>query len=125
MTPQPWFTWLQLTWVGLQLLGLAAVGGVQYARDPDTFRLLWADPMGRKMLLTGGAVLAGGIALLLAACVPLNRWAGRDPRRRLALYRGLMVGLGAFQFAAFYLPAVFALTVGPAAVAVPRELRGP
>jgi hypothetical protein len=119
------FTWLQLTWAGLQLAGLAAVAAVQYARDPDVFALLWCDPTGVQMLWIACAAALGGTGVYLGGCVLLNRWADRGGRRRLPRYRGLMVGLAAFVFVAFFLPATNLLTVGPAAVHVQRQMRGP
>ena len=123
--PAPWFTWLQLTWLVLQLVGLGVLAAAHYARDPDVFALLWRDPMGVKMLVTAGGALLVGVGLYLGGCVLLNRWADRGGRRRLPLYRGWMVGLAVFAFVTFYMPVVNLMTIGPAAIQIQRNLQGP
>ncbi|MDB5313072.1 MAG: hypothetical protein JWO38_7274 [Gemmataceae bacterium] len=119
----PWFTWLQLAWLGLQLVGLAVYAGVLDLQTPDEFGLLWRDPQGRKMAAGAAASLGVQTAVYLGGCLVLNWLAARMGPRRLATYRGLCVGLAAFCFVAFYLPVTFVLKAGPAAVQLQRNLQ--
>jgi hypothetical protein len=117
-----WFTGWQLTWLGVQFGFLVVLGVVLEVGNGDYVSVLWSDPLGVKMAASAAGLLAVWAIVYLLGCVLLNRLftpsdSGRGPLYWLLVTVGQPLG-----FIVFYLPAVFTLLVGPAAVQIQQQL---
>ncbi len=113
---RPLLTKVQLGWLAFQLVILATVAVGASMQNKD-FSLLWKDAAGQKMLLWAGIYLLGNVALFVGGCVVGNRWIGSRLWRNV-----LVVALAVAGSVFLYLPVLFVLLLGPAALAVQRQL---
>jgi hypothetical protein len=112
----------RLPWLGLQaglVLGLWAVLAVV---NPEYAGLLFRHPTGVKLVVGALALLVVYFAGSLLLYVALDQMAPpRDDSQRAVRrsHAGLLVGV---MFIVFYLPAVFVILVGPAAIRIMDSL---
>jgi hypothetical protein len=118
----PWFTGGQLGWLGVQWAVIAVLGLFLAATKADYVTLLWSDPLGLKMAASAAGLLAVGSAIYLAGCLFLNRYGGRSPTGRGVGYWLFTAVFVPLCFVVFFLPAVFTIMVGPAAIQIQRQL---
>jgi hypothetical protein len=124
-TREAWLTRGQMTLRAVQFGLLAALFVVLLAIGFERTSLLFRDPLGQKMVGTAGALLAVGLVLSLLGCVCLNQAAPAGNETLQTRRLVLSVLLEAAHFLLFYLPAVFVLLIGPAAIQIVRTMAQP
>jgi hypothetical protein len=114
----PWLTCWQ-AWYLSALIGVFLVivvtAGVQ---RPAYLGLLCQHSAGLKMAVMAGLLLGVGTAEYLVSCSCLNRALARAEGGARTVYRVLIATIAVGYFLFFYLPAVFTVLVGPAAVQI-------
>jgi hypothetical protein len=85
---------------------------------PDYISLLWSDRMGVQMLIAAAVLFALGSAVFLGGCAVLNRAVGVS----WASATLTQVALAIACVALFFFPAIFVVTVGPAAIQIQKNL---
>lgn len=126
--PRPRGAWLtrgQITLRAVQFGLLGVILLVMLLVNFEGTSLLFRDPLGRKMLLQAMTLLACGLALHLLACAALNQLAPPGDEALRARRRVLSWLLESAYFLIFYLPVVFVLVVGPAALTIMDALARP
>lgn len=96
---------------------LAVIVVMMNANMPGSLDLLVTNPTGIKMTVAAGAWLALGLAAYFLGCVVLNRYLRGSDRSLFTVLLGIAC------FVVFFLPAVYVLYVGPAAVKIQEELK--
>lgn len=109
----------QWGWLAIQAAGLLAVIGWQAAAQPDTFPLLWKDPVGVKMTSVACVVLAVHFMAQMAGYAVINRYARRGPG---GLALAALVSVVCLLL--LYLPVVFVILLGPAAIRIQNTMLG-
>ncbi|MBI3409039.1 MAG: hypothetical protein HY040_11885 [Planctomycetes bacterium] len=118
---QPLFAPWQWCWLGLQVAGLGLAAWVAQAVYQEDVSLLWRDPIGVKLVLSGGVMFLLNAILFLGGCAFVSRVIGSGkPLLRAGL--GLVLAGSCFIF--FYMPALFVVLNGPAAISIQRSLAG-
>ena len=113
-----WFSpteWLVFVAQPLLLFGVAMY---VFVFNATGFRLLLTESTGQKMLIQAGVLLVLNAALVLIGTKLIGRWLAHQPSAWYALT--IVLHLGCFVF--LYLPALWVLTVGPAALEIMRAL---
>ena len=100
-------------------LVILVTAGVQ---RPAYLGVLWQRSAGFKMAVWASLLLTVGTAGYVAGCWCLNRATVLGGPR--TLYRVLMAAIAVGYSVFFYLPAVFTVLIGPAAVQIQNSLRG-
>jgi Flp pilus assembly protein TadB len=119
VAPRPAFQSWQLGLFAFPLIALAALALGLVALTPDYVSLLWKDPLGTKMLLGTAALVAVGSAVFLGGSLLVTRLVDRDTWGAGATV--LQVSL-AVAWVLSILPALFVVTIGPAALQIQRNL---
>jgi hypothetical protein len=115
----------QALWLTAQVAVLAGVVWAQFFQRPDTWDRFWCDALGMRQAVGAAVLLLVNFAALAGGCCALNRSAGAAAGPR-ALLRGALAGvLYGVCFVALYLPALFVLLIGPAAVNLRATLLSP
>jgi hypothetical protein len=113
----PWTVW-QLRLAGAEVgLPAAVSAGLLLLNYPYT-SILFQTHLGQELLVVSGALLGGGTALTLLACLAMDLWLPGWHVRRRGLGMFLAWALGVVQVVLFVLPAGFVLVVGPAAIQI-------
>lgn len=108
----------QSVWLLLQFAMLLVLFGWQYFLNHERFALLRQDPLGVRMGLMAVALAALHFLVLTSGYVLFNsRLQGRDQSRTV-----LTMLLSVACFLLLYLPVVFVLVIGPAAVSIQNNL---
>jgi hypothetical protein len=107
----PW----QWGWLALQLVVLGVAASVI---NEGNLPLLWQDPSGIQMVLWAIVLLVVNGLAFTGGCVLFNRFVAANHLVRLFLVGALATTC----FFLLYLPVVFVLLYGPAAVAIQRNL---
>jgi hypothetical protein len=115
-----WQTWYLSVLIGVFLVILVTAG----VQRPAYLGLLWQHSAGFKMAVMAGLLLGVGTAGYMVGCGCLNRAMARSEGGSRMLYRVLIATIAVGYFVFFYLPAVFTVLVGPAAVQIQDSLRG-
>lgn len=114
----------QWGWLSIQAAGLLAVIGWQAAAQPDTFPLLWKDPVGVRMTSVACVVLAVHFMAQMAGYAVINRYTRREPGKPgvTSLALAALVSVGCLLL--LYLPVVFVILLGPAAIRIQNTMLG-
>jgi hypothetical protein len=108
-------------WLMFQALALAAAVAWQFIGNAERARLFWSDPLGFKMGVAALVLLGFNFALLLGGWLALDRLPGTS-RAQALLGRVVEVLLCGACFVLLYLPALFVVLVGPAALTIRATL---
>lgn len=120
--PRPWWTAGQMIWLGSRSFALLVVLGLLLLVRFDLTSLLFTTALGKKLLLEAAALVLIGTGVELVFFFGLNyalppEDAGRHARRRL----WTILGSGVLTLF-FFVPGLFTLWVGPAAVRIVEVL---
>lgn len=115
----PLLTRRQWSWLVMQLLVVGVCLIISHLENPDRLRLLWQDPLGIRLSLIACGMLLTNALAFGAGCVLLNRWIGLQS---LVLRPTLVATVAGICLFFLYLPAVFVVLNGPAAISVQRAL---
>lgn len=122
LSPSIWWTGGQLAFVAFEAMAVLAVVVGVYVLQPDYVALLWQHPTGIKMLVVSVLLLVVNFAGFLGLCLWFNHRMPpgdetKQGRRTIAHW------LFALLFLVFlYLPVMFVILVGPAAIAIQESL---
>jgi hypothetical protein len=111
----PWLTRAQAGWLLLQLVAFLAVAAAAPATGLGDLSLLLREPLGQKLLIAAGVCLLLNTGILTAGFALLNRTTASG---RPGVSRTATVVLCAGCFVLLFLPEVFVVLNGPAAVSV-------
>jgi len=117
-----WWTRGQLAVVALEALAVLGLLFVMYLLNHDYTILLWRSPMGLRMLIIAVLLLLVNFAVFLGLCLWFNYAmpAKDDTKRGRRTVAHWVLGLLLLLF--FYLPIVFVILIGPAAIAIQENL---
>jgi hypothetical protein len=117
-----WWTVGQWSFIAAEVLGLLSLWIGMSVLQPDYISVLWTHPSGLRMLITGMALLILNFVGFLGLCLVFNHWmpaTDESKRGRRAVAHGVLI---AILLLLFYLPFVFIITVGPAAIQIQENL---
>ena len=117
-----WLTGWQWSFLGFPFLGLLLVIFWMNTPQPEAFRLLYQDPAGVKMLAFAVGFVVVNVVVFGGGSMLLNRTLGRNWPDQVVPYSILSVGLHIVCFFFLYLPVVYVLWIGPAALLIRQNL---
>lgn len=110
---------IQWAWLVFQLVMLVYAGIRGYLMNQENFSLLWRESLGLKLLLWAGFLLLLNVLAFAGGSMLLNKFL---PSRQVVLHSALLSLLALACFYLLFLPVVFVLLNGPAALAIQRNL---
>lgn len=116
-----WTPW-QLRWAMARVVMLTAMLAGLFLFDAKSANLLFAHPLGAKMLLAGLLLAALGFAIEFFAWMAINRWLPPGNVRRQGARVFISSVLGTVLFVVFFLPVIFACINGPAVITIMETL---
>lgn len=114
-----WLTSGQILWFGFQSVVLAAILVWSWLIDAPRFSLLWQDSLGVTMIIQAGLLLLANFLMLTLGCIFLNRVIGLVHSVPYCILSACLYG-ACFIF--LYLPILWVVRLGPAAIQITRTL---
>jgi hypothetical protein len=108
-------------WLMLQVLTLAGAVAWQFTGNAERARLFWSDPVGLKMGVTALGMLAVNFGILVGGWLAFNRLPRVSGGQALLAAAAEVLVSGAC-FVLLYLPGLFVVLVGPAALTIRSTL---
>jgi hypothetical protein len=108
-------------WLLFQALSLASAVVWQFTGNAERARLFWSDPLGFKTGVAALVLLAFNFVVLLGGWLALDRLSSTS-RAQALLAQMVEVLLCGACFVLLYLPALFVVLVGPAALTIRATL---
>lgn len=113
---------LQLSWLIMPSAFLAFMLAAAFLLNPSYTKRLFTNPQGVKMAVGAAVLFVAGTIAYLAVCAWINNYYPAEDERRGRINRFLSNLFGTIYLLVSYLPAVFTIWVGPAALRISEQM---